>query len=65
MTDIQETNRTNVLFERMAALIEQSRQYDTLKRCRCFYQAYENAVIVATALPQFVCRVSLSRGLTI
>ena len=107
MTDIQETNRTNVLFERTAALIEQSRQfvvsavnvaevrtrfevgrfifedekqdgrvtygkqllknlsirlterfgndwsYDTLVRCRKFYQAYENAVIVATALPQF------------
>ena len=26
--------------------------YDTLKRCRYFYQAYENAVIGATALPQ-------------
>ncbi|MBQ9561815.1 MAG: hypothetical protein IJV10_06015 [Prevotella sp.] len=106
MTDIQETNRTNVLFERIAALIEQSRQfvvsavnvaevrtrfevgrfifedeqqgeratygkqvlknlsirlterfgndwsYDTLKRCRYFYQAYENAVIGATPLPQ-------------
>ena len=107
MTDIQETNRTNELFERIAALIEQSRQfvvsavnvaevrtrfevgrfifedeqqgeratygkqilknlsirltkrfgndwsYDTLVRCRKFYQAYEKAVIVATALPQF------------
>ena len=107
MTDIQETNRTNELFERIAALIEQSRQfvvsavnaaevrtrfevgrfifedeqqgeraaygkqilknlsirlterfgndwsYDTLVRCRKFYQAYENAVIVATPLPQF------------
>ena len=106
MTDIQETNRTNVLFERIAALIEQSRQfvvsavnvaevrtrfevgrfifedeqqggratygkqllknlsirlterfgndwsYDTLKRCRYFYQAYENALIGATPLPQ-------------
>ena len=26
--------------------------YDTLKRCRFFYQAYENAVIGATPLPQ-------------
>lgn len=26
--------------------------YDTLKRCRFFYQAYENAVIGATSLPQ-------------
>ena len=26
--------------------------YDTLKRCRYFYQAYSNAVIGATALPQ-------------
>ena len=26
--------------------------YDTLKRCRFFYQAYSNAVIGATALPQ-------------
>ena len=26
--------------------------YDTLKRCRKFYQAYENAVIGATPLPQ-------------
>lgn len=26
--------------------------YDTLKRCRFFYQAYENALIGATALPQ-------------
>ena len=107
MNDIQETNRTNVLFNRIATLIEQSRQfvvnavnvaevrtrfevgrfifedeqqgeratygkqilknlsirlterfgndwsYDTLVRCRKFYQAYENAVIVATTLPQF------------
>ncbi|MBR1687002.1 MAG: DUF1016 family protein [Prevotella sp.] len=106
MTDIPETSRANVLFERIATLIEQSRQfvvsavniaevrtrfevgrfifedeqqgeratygkqilknlsirlterfgndwsYDTLVRCRKFYQAYENAVIVATALPQ-------------
>ncbi|MBQ8656901.1 MAG: hypothetical protein IJ527_07635 [Prevotella sp.] len=52
MTDMQETNRTNVLFERIAALIEQSRQFDTLKRCRYFYQAYESAVIGATPLPQ-------------
>lgn len=106
MNEIQETNRTNVLFERIASLIEQSRQfivstvnvmevktrfevgrfifedeqqgeranygkqilknlsirlterfgndwsYDTLVRCRKFYQAYENAVIVATPLPQ-------------
>ena len=27
MTDVQETNRTNVLFDRIAALIEQSRQF--------------------------------------
>ena len=27
MTDIQETNRMNELFERIAALIEQSRQF--------------------------------------
>ncbi|MCR4829384.1 MAG: DUF1016 N-terminal domain-containing protein [Bacteroidales bacterium] len=26
--------------------------YDTLKRCRFFYQAYENTVIGATSLPQ-------------
>ena len=26
--------------------------YDTLKRCRFFFQAYENAVIGATTLPQ-------------
>ncbi|MBP5337734.1 MAG: DUF1016 family protein [Prevotella sp.] len=106
MGDIQETSRTNVLFERIAALIELSRQfvvsavnvaevrtryevgrfifedeqqgeratygkqilknlsirlterfgndwsYDTLKRCRFFYQAYQNAVIGATVLPQ-------------
>lgn len=106
MNDIQETKRTEALFERIAILIEQSRQfvtstvnitevktryevgryifedeqkgeraaygkqilknlsvrlierfgndwsYDTLKRCRFFYQAYENAVIGATALPQ-------------
>jgi predicted nuclease of restriction endonuclease-like (RecB) superfamily len=26
--------------------------YDTLKRCRFFYQAYQNAVIGATSLPQ-------------
>ena len=26
--------------------------YDTLKRCRKFYQAYANASIVATPLPQ-------------
>ena len=106
MDNIQDTNRTNALFERIAALIEQSRHYvvsvvnvaevrtrfevgrfifedeqqgeratygkqilknlsvrltksfgndwsyDTLIRCRKFYQAYENAVIVATTLPQ-------------
>ena len=104
MTDIQETNRTNELFERIAALIEQSRQfvvsavnaaevrtrfevgrfifedeqqgeraayrkqilknlsirlterfgndwsYDTLVRCRKFYQAYDVATI---RLPRF------------
>ena len=106
MDNIQDTNRTNALFERIAALIDQSRHYvvsavnvaevrtrfevgrfifedeqqgeratygkqilknlsvrltksfgndwsyDTLIRCRKFYQAYENAVIVATTLPQ-------------
>ena len=106
MDNIQDTNRTNVLFDRIAALIEKSRQfvvsavnvaevrtryevgrfifedeqqggratygkqilknlsvrltkrfgndwsYDTLIRCRKFYQTYENAVIVATPLPQ-------------
>ena len=106
MNDVQETKRTEALFERISALIEQSRQfvassvnvaevktryevgryifedeqqgeraahgkqilknlsvrlierfgtdwtYDTLIRCRKFYQAYNNAAIVATALPQ-------------
>ena len=105
-TSMQTQANENFLFERIAALIEQSRQfvvsavnvaevrtrfevgrfifedeqqggratygkqilknlsirlterfgndwsYDTLVRCRKFYQAYENAVIVATALPQ-------------
>ena len=106
VNDIQETKRAEALFERISALIEQSRQfvastvniaevktrykvgryifedeqqgeraaygkqilknlsvrlierfgndwsYDTLKRCRFFYQAYEKAVIGATPLPQ-------------
>lgn len=106
VNDIQETKRAEALFERISALIEQSRQfvastvniaevktryevgryifedeqqgeraaygkqilknlsvrlierfgndwsYDTLKRCRFFYQAYEKAVIGATVLPQ-------------
>ena len=106
MSNLQETNRINVLFERIATLIEQSRQfvvsavnvaevrtrfevgrfifedeqqgeratygkqvlknlsirlierfgndwsYDTLVRCRKFYQTYENAAIVATSLSQ-------------
>lgn len=82
-TDIQETNRTNVLFERIAALIEQSRQFVVsavnVAEVRTRFEvgrfifegeqrgerAYENAVIVATPLPQFVCLVLLSRGLTI
>ena len=118
MINLQE-NRINVLFERIATLIGQSRQfvvstvnvaevrtryevgryiyedeqqgeratygkqvlknlsirlterfgndwsYDTLVRCRKFYQAYENVAIVATVLPQSVCHVLPSRGLTI
>ena len=38
--------------------------YDTLKRCRFFYQAYENAVIGATTLPQFAYLVLYSAGRT-
>ena len=34
--------------------------YDTLKRCRKFYQAYENAVIGATPLPQLEILVELT-----
>ena len=106
MNQLQETARTNALFERISALIDQSRQfvsnavnvaevrtrfevgrfimedeqqgerasygqqvlknlsvrlmsrygkdwtYDTLKRCRFFYQAYANVKIGATPLPQ-------------
>ena len=107
VNDIQETKRAEALFERISALIEQSRQfvastvniaevktryevgryifedeqqgeratygkqffkklsvrlmerfgndwsYDTLKRCRFFYQAYEKAVIGATLCPNW------------
>ena len=38
--------------------------YDTLKRCRFFYQAYANTSIGATVLPQFRCPVSHSHGHT-
>ena len=40
------------LSERLIARFGNDWSYDTLKRCRFFYQAYENAVIGATPLPQ-------------
>ena len=36
--------------------------FDTLKRCRQFYQAYANASISVTPLLQFSCLVLYSRG---
>ena len=40
------------LSERLIARFGNDWSYDTLKRCRFFYQAYENAIIGATPLPQ-------------
>ena len=40
------------LSERLIERFGNDWSYDTLKRCRKFYQAYENAVIGATPLPQ-------------
>lgn len=40
------------LSERLIARFGNDWSYDTLKRCRFFYHAYENAVIGATPLPQ-------------
>ena len=44
MTDIQEANRTNELFERIAALIEQSRQF-VVSAVNVAEESFENEIV--------------------
>lgn len=50
MNNIQETLKN--LSVRLIERFGNDWSYDTLKRCRFFYQAYEKTVIWATALPK-------------